>query len=341
MLQLQTADSPISKKQIDISHCTIKHKMTSNTKCHFYKNDTINTINTNIKYITLHTNKIKHTQQNNITIIIYTHNIQIKTKIKLTLDTECQFVNKVNINDKNIKIKIRIYNINTYTCTYTWCSMHKIKYTIYKQINKNNKMTNGYYCDKNITLTNKNIKIKYNKNNGTTNTCVRAHSAYDNKYNKYKQNNKNERMTNDTKYHCDINITLMNKKIKMNINNKAEECSTFTQVHSVYKPKNSKHTQLKTMTNDTKCHFDINVIFMNKNIKTKINKNTENKATCVQAYSMHETKNRKFIYLKKNSKTMTNDTKCYFEINIIVMYKNIKIKINVKNNNDRDVCANT
>jgi hypothetical protein len=80
-----------------------------------HKNNTINTINIYIKYIIPHTNKTKHTQQNNTTTIIYTHNTQIK--IKLTLDTKCQVDNKININNKNIKIKIRIYNINTYPYT--------------------------------------------------------------------------------------------------------------------------------------------------------------------------------------------------------------------------------
>jgi hypothetical protein len=44
----------------------------------------------------------------------------------------------------------------------------------YKQINNNNKIINEYHYDKNVTLTNKNIKIKYSKNNGTINTCVKA-----------------------------------------------------------------------------------------------------------------------------------------------------------------------
>jgi hypothetical protein len=61
VLQLQMADLPINKKQTGMSYYTIKHKMTSDTKCHFHKNDTINTTNTDIKYITLHTNKTKHT----------------------------------------------------------------------------------------------------------------------------------------------------------------------------------------------------------------------------------------------------------------------------------------
>jgi hypothetical protein len=196
--------------------------MTSDTKCHSHKNDTINTININIKYITSHTNKTKHTQQNNNTTIIYTHNTQIKIKIKLTLDTKCQFDNKININDKNIKTKIRIYSINTYSCTLT-CSVHEIKHTIYKQINNNNKMTNECHCDKNVTLTNKNIKIKYSKNNGAINTGVETHSPCNNKYSKYKQNNNNKRMTNDTKCHCYINVTFINKKIKINTNNKDEE----------------------------------------------------------------------------------------------------------------------
>jgi hypothetical protein len=92
------------------------------------------------------------------------------------------------------------------------------------------------------------------------------------------------------------------------------------------------------VTNDTKC-YDINVTFINRNIKTKINKNTKNKGECTQAHSVHEPKNRKFIHLKENNKIMTNDTKCHFEINIIVTHKNIKIKINLKNNNTIGGCA--
>jgi hypothetical protein len=151
-LRLQTADSSISKRQIGMPYYTIKHKMTSDTKCHFHKNDIINTINTDIKYITPHINKTKHTQQYNTTTIIYIHNTQMKIKIKLTLDTKCQVDNKININDKNIKIKIRIYNINTYPYTLA-CSVHEIKYTSYTQINKNNKITNECHCDKNVILT--------------------------------------------------------------------------------------------------------------------------------------------------------------------------------------------
>jgi hypothetical protein len=61
-----------------MSHCTIQHKITSDTKCHCHKNDTINTIdtiNTNIKYITLHTNNnsIKRIQQK----IININNVQM------------------------------------------------------------------------------------------------------------------------------------------------------------------------------------------------------------------------------------------------------------------------
>jgi hypothetical protein len=97
-LQLHIADSSISKRQVGMSLYTIQHKMTSDTKCHFHKNDTINTISINIKYIIPHTNKTKHTQQNNTTTIINTHNTQIKTKIKLTLDTKCHFANKINPN---------------------------------------------------------------------------------------------------------------------------------------------------------------------------------------------------------------------------------------------------
>jgi hypothetical protein len=205
-LQLQTTDLPISKRQTSMPYYTIKHKMTSDTKCHFYKNDTINTIDTNIKDIIPYTNKTIHTQQNNIITIIYIHNTQIKTKIKLTLDTKCQFDIKININDKNIKIKIRIYNINTYPYMLT-CGMHKIKYTSYKQINKNNKMTNECYCDKNVTLTNKNIKIQYSKNNGAISTCMEIHSAYNNKYNKYKQRNNDKRMTNDTLHFTSLHVT--------------------------------------------------------------------------------------------------------------------------------------
>jgi hypothetical protein len=62
------------------------------------------------------------------------------------------------------------------------------------------------------------------------------------------------------------------------------------------------------VTNDTKCHHDINVIFINKNIKPKTNKNTKNKSKCAQVRNTHESKNRKVIYLKGNDKTMTNDT---------------------------------
>jgi hypothetical protein len=61
VLRLQTVDSPISKRQTGMPYYTIKHKMTSDTKCHFHKNDTINTINTDIKYTIFHTNKTKHT----------------------------------------------------------------------------------------------------------------------------------------------------------------------------------------------------------------------------------------------------------------------------------------
>jgi hypothetical protein len=93
------------------------------------------------------------------------------------------------------------------------------------------------------------------------------------------------------------------------------------------------------VTNDTKCHFDINVTFINKNIKIKINKNPKNEDECTQVRSAHESKNRKFIHLKGNNKIMTNDTKYHFEINIIITYKNINIQINLKNNNNIDGCA--
>jgi hypothetical protein len=46
------ADLSISKRQIGMPYYTIKYKIKSNTKYHFYKNDIINTINTNIKDIT-------------------------------------------------------------------------------------------------------------------------------------------------------------------------------------------------------------------------------------------------------------------------------------------------
>jgi hypothetical protein len=62
----------------------------------------------------------------------------------------------------------------------------------------------------------------------------------------YKQSTKNKRITNNTKYHYDINVTFMNKKIKINTNNKVEDCSTCVQVHSIYKPKNSEYISLIT-----------------------------------------------------------------------------------------------
>jgi hypothetical protein len=60
---------------------------------------------------------------------------------------------------------------------------------------------------------------------------------------------------------------------------------------------------------------------MNKNIKTKINTNTNDKATCAQAHSVYKSKNIKFKYLKKNNKIVTNNTKCHFDTNVILMIK--------------------
>jgi hypothetical protein len=248
------------------------------------------------------------------------------------------------LTNKNIEIKQKknTEEAHIYIPIHSIYVNKKDKYT---HIKNNEKVTNDTKCHFkiNVTFTHKTIQIKINKNYNETGVSAQARSAHGmhetNKYNESKKINKNKRMTNDIKCHFDINVIFMNKKMKTNINNNTEDRGACAQARSAHGPKNGKQIKLKnnkTVTNDTKCHYDINVTFINKNIKTKTNKNTKNKSECTQARSAHESKNREFIHLKGNNKTMTNDTKCHCAINVIVTHKNIKIQINLKNNNDID-----
>lgn len=92
------------------------------------------------------------------------------------------------------------------------------------------------------------------------------------------------------------------------------------------------------MTNNTKCHFEINVIFAKKNIQIKININHDNEGACAQVRSTFEIKRIKYIQITIK-KLMTNDTKCHFlETNDILTNKKAKTIIN-KNDYNRDESA--
>jgi hypothetical protein len=83
------------------------------------------------------------------------------------------------------------------------------------------------------------------------------------------------------------------------------------------------------MTNDTKCHFEINVINIHKNIKIKINvKNDSHRDVHVQIHDAHKINKNKYTQTIKN-KTMTINTKCHFKLNVTFMNKSIEIKIKI------------
>jgi hypothetical protein len=89
------------------------------------------------------------------------------------------------------------------------------------------------------------------------------------------------------------------------------------QTHNVHKINKNKNTQIiknKKVTINPKCHFKLNVTFMNKSIKIKINKNINDIGECVQTHSIYKIKKRKYTQTTKNE-IVINDTKCHFETN--------------------------
>jgi hypothetical protein len=136
-------------------------------------------------------------------------------------------------------------------------------------------------------------------------------------------------MTNDTKCHSEITvIVLNNKNIKIKIEKNNNNRDTCAQVCSTYINKNNKHLYLKNIKiviNDTKCHSEISVTFINKNITIKTSKNNNDRGMCVQVHGIYKTKINKYIQIK-NKKLIINDTKCPFEMNMIFLDKIIKTK---------------
>jgi membrane protease subunit (stomatin/prohibitin family) len=66
------------------------------------------------------------------------------------------------------------------------------------------------------------------------------------------------------------------------------------------------------VTNDTKCHFKINVTFTYKTIQIKINKNyNETDMQAHSTYSIHKTKYISYKQISNNIK-MINKTKILF-----------------------------
>jgi hypothetical protein len=110
---------------------------------------------------------------------------------------------------------------------------------------------------------------------------VQMHGIHKTENNKNYIPSKNRKVrTSDIKCYAGINATSINKttKIKMNKNN--NNSSTSTQTCCAYKNEKIEYMKIeynKIIINDTKCHFEINVIYINKSIRIRINKNNNKK----------------------------------------------------------------
>jgi hypothetical protein len=160
--------------------------------------------------------------------------------------------------------------------------------TKYIQINRNEKITNDIkcHCGINAIYMNKNTQIKINKNNNDEGACSQVCNTSRIRKNKYIQIKNKKRMTNDTKCHFETNVININKNIKTTIDKDIKDRGICVQTCSILKKKKNKVSEIKynkKVTNDTKCHFVTNIIFINKNIeKIKMNKNLNN--ICIGIY---------------------------------------------------------
>jgi hypothetical protein len=129
----------------------------------------------------------------------------------------------------------------------------------------------------------------------------------------------------------EIIVTVIHKniKIKINVKNNSDR-DVHGQIHDVHKINKNKYTQIiknKTVTINTKCHFKLNVTFMNKDIEIKINKNNNDRGECTQIRSAYKIKERKYTQKIKNE-IVVNDIKCHFDTNDIYINKNKNIEKN-------------
>jgi hypothetical protein len=95
----------------------------------------------------------------------------------------------------------------------------------------------------NVIVLNKNIQIKINKNNNNRDVCVQACSNYKLENNKYIQTKNKKIMTNNTKCHSEIKVTLSNKSIKIKISKNNGNIDVCTRINSTYQNKYNNFLQ--------------------------------------------------------------------------------------------------
>jgi hypothetical protein len=177
-----------------------------------------------------------------------------------------------------------------------------------------------------------------NKNNNKKSKQVQVHDRDKTENNKYTKIKNRKKMTNDTNCPYEINAIPILKNTQIKINKNYNENNMNIQVYSTYKTENKNHMQIRKknlVTKNTKCHSEMNITYINKNIRIKIGKNNNDSSACAQAHGTYNSENNKYIKIESKKKTMTNNTKCHSKINVTYINKNTGIKIN-KNNNERN-----